>query len=167
MKPVIHYFLTIMVIFLLTACDDNLMATDSATFENTTWNADQEIDFQMEPIDTINDYDIYLNMRNNQDYAYKNLWLITQMKFPQGKIVTDTLQYVMANARGEFLGSGKDVVENKLVFKSGFRFRESGTYQLKLQQAMRKSGSATPLPQLEGVLDVGYSIEKNSQDGSN
>jgi len=106
-------------------------------------------------------------MRNNKEYAYKNLWLITQMKFPQGKIVTDTLQYAMADAQGAFLGTGKDVVENKLTYKKEFRFRESGTYQLTLQQAMRKSGDATPLQQLDGVLDVGYTIEKEIQNGSN
>ena len=156
-----------MAVLLLTACDENLMATDSAAFTNTAWNAGESVEFQLEPVDTINDYDIYLNMRNNQNYAYKNIWLITQMKFPQGKVFTDTLEYAMANARGEFLGSGKDVIENKLVFKREFRFRESGTYQLKLQQAMRKSGSATPLKELSGVLDIGYTIEKQIENGSN
>ncbi|SCY36899.1 protein involved in gliding motility GldH [Nonlabens sp. Hel1_33_55] len=167
MKPQHRLTIFILVMFAITGCDDNLVATDNISFDSAAWPANEPVEFMIEPVDTISDYQIYLNMRNNKAYAFKNLWLITQMKFPQGKIVTDTLEYAMADARGAFLGTGSDVVENKLTYKKGFRFRESGTYQLTLQQAMRKSGSATPLPQLEGVLDVGYSIEKNSQDGSN
>ncbi|PRP67893.1 gliding motility lipoprotein GldH [Nonlabens agnitus] len=147
-------------------CDDNLVATDSKSFDGASWPASEPAQFLIEPVDTVTDFQIYLNMRNNKSYAYKNLWLITQMKFPQGKIVTDTLEYAMADARGAFLGTGSDVVENKLIYKKEFRFRESGTYQLTLQQAMRKSGSAQPLEQLEGVLDVGYTIEKEIQNGS-
>ncbi|BAO55018.1 gliding motility lipoprotein GldH [Nonlabens marinus] len=150
----------------LTSCDESLVDSGTQTFPDMAWPGDDEAVFEITPPDTLNTYDINIRLRNNANYAYKNLWLITQMKFPQGKIVTDTLEYDMANAQGEFLGSGQDVVENKLGYRKEFRFRESGTYQLSLQQAMRKSGSATPLEQLEGVLDVGYTIEKEITDGS-
>lgn len=151
---------------LLVSCDDNLVGTDHYDFENTAWPAATPVQFKIQPNDTLQTYNLFLHLRNNKDYSYKNLWLITQMKFPQGKVVTDTLQYAMADARGAFLGQGSDVVENKLVYKKGFRFRESGTYQLTLKQAMRKSGNATALKQLEGVLDIGYTIEKGQLDGN-
>ncbi len=150
----------------LLSCDENLVATSHHNFEKTTWSANTPVVFQLATVDSLQTYDVFLHLRNNKDYAYKNLWLITQMKFPQGKVVTDTLQYAMADARGAFLGQGSDVVENKLVYKRGFRFRESGTYQLTLQQAMRKSGDAAPLPELKGVLDIGYTIEKQTQNGN-
>ncbi len=150
----------------LGSCDENLVSSDTTSFEDVAWPADQPAIFDIEPPDSLTDYNINFRLRNNPSYAYKNLWLITQMKFPQGKIVTDTLEYDMADPQGNFLGTGHDVVENKLRYLKGFRFRESGTYQLSLQQAMRKSGSADPLEQLEGVLDVGYSIEKRTSDGS-
>jgi gliding motility-associated lipoprotein GldH len=150
----------------LTSCDETLAGSGSQSFPEMAWPQEQPAVFEINPPDSLMEYHINLRLRNNQDYAYKNLWLITQMKFPQGKIVTDTLEYDMADAQGAFLGSGHDVIENKLGFKKEFRFRESGTYQLTLQQAMRKSGSATPLEQLEGVLDVGYTIEKEIKDGS-
>ncbi len=149
----------------LTSCDESLIDSDTQAFPDMAWPGSDPAVFEIKPPDTLNSFDINLRLRNNADYAYKNLWLITQMKFPQGKIVTDTLEYDMANAQGEFLGSGHDVVENKLGYRKEFRFRESGTYQLSLQQAMRKSGSAAPLEQLEGVLDVGYTIEKEIKDG--
>ncbi len=142
------------------------MDSGTKSFPSAEWSQDSPANFDIKPPDSITDYNIYLRLRNNQDYAYKNLWMITQMKFPQGKIVIDTLEYNMADAQGKFEGTGHDVIENKLGYLKGFRFRESGTYQLSLQQAMRKSGSAIPLEQLSGVLDVGYSIEKQLQDGN-
>jgi len=143
------------------------MDSGTQSFAAMEWPQDVPAVFEIHAPDSLKEYNVNLRLRNNQDYDYKNLWLITQMKFPQGKIVTDTLQYAMADAQGAFLGTGKDVVENKLTYKKEFRFRESGTYQLTLQQAMRKSGDATPLQQLDGVLDVGYTIEKEIQNGSN
>jgi hypothetical protein len=60
------------------------------------------------------------------------------------------------------------VYENKLWLKEGIRFRESGTYQLALKHAMRKTGEINGDAQLKGILEVGYSIEKQVQkNGSN
>jgi gliding motility-associated lipoprotein GldH len=150
----------------LCSCDENLMDSGTQSFAAMEWPENEPAIFQINAPDSLKEYNLNLRLRNNQDYDFKNLWLITQMKFPQGKIVTDTLEYDMADAQGKFLGTGHDVVENKLRYLKGFRFRESGTYQLSLQQAMRKSGSAAPLEQLEGVLDVGYTIEKQIPDGT-
>lgn len=161
-----RYIIILLLVASLISCDENLAGSGTMSFDKMAWPQDQPAVFEINPPDSLTSYDIHLNLRNNQEYAYKNLWLITQMKFPQGKIVTDTLEYDMADPQGEFLGSGKEIVENKLGYKKGFRFRESGTYQLILKQAMRKSGSAKPLEQLEGVLDVGYTLVKQTTDGS-
>lgn len=166
MSFLVRFVAFLVVLTVITACDDRVVATDSNTFETAAWSARDTVLFNLEPVDTLMNYNIYLHLRNNKEYAFKNLWLITKMKFPQGKIVTDTLQYEMADARGAFLGKGSDIVDNKLTFKKEFRFRESGTYLLSIQQAMRKSGNATPLEELDGVLDVGYTIEKELNDGN-
>ncbi|WP_405351102.1 gliding motility lipoprotein GldH [Nonlabens sp. Asnod3-H03] len=152
----------------LISCDHNIVKTQSVAFSDAQWSLTEAPVFKIESIDTVNTYDMFLNLRNNHDYAYSNLYLIAEMKFPQGKIVTDTLEYDMATPQGQFLGTGySDVYENKLWYKEGVRFRESGTYLLTLRHAMRKNGSVDGIAQLKGVLDIGYSIEKQVQHGSN
>ncbi|MGJ8683168.1 MAG: gliding motility lipoprotein GldH [Nonlabens sp.] len=152
----------------LVSCDQNLVDSQSVAFNDAQWDLLEAPVFEIQPVDTINSYDMFLNLRNNHDYAYRNLFLIAEMKFPHGKIVTDTLEYEMATPQGAFLGTGySDVYENKLWYKEGVRFRESGTYQLTLRHAMRKNGSVDGIAQLEGILDIGYSIEKQVQHGSN
>jgi len=160
--------LLILSCLILVSCDQNLVDSQSVAFSGAQFNLLEAPVFKVEPVDTINTYNMFLNLRNNHEYAYSNLYLITEMKFPHGKIVTDTLEYEMANPQGEFLGSGYgDVYENKLWYKEGVRFRESGIYQLTLRHAMRKNGSVDGIAQLEGVLDIGYSIEKQVQHGNN
>ena len=86
------------------------------------------------------------------------------MDFPHGKKVTDTLEYEMAKADGSLLGTGfSDIKENKLWYKEGVVFKESGEYILKVQQAMRENGEVDGVENLKGVTDVGFRIEKTEQ----
>ncbi len=165
MKTVVFLLLSCLV---LTSCDQNLVDSQSVSLSDAQWDILEAPVFTIEPVDTVNTYDMFLNMRNNHDYGYSNLFLIAEMKFPEGKIVTDTLEYEMATPQGKFLGTGySDVYENKLWYKEGVRFRESGTYLLTLRHVMRKNGSVDGIAQLEGILDIGYSIEKQVQYGNN
>jgi gliding motility-associated lipoprotein GldH len=154
---------------LITSCDEQLVNAEYHNLPKTGWAIEDVATFQIPQQDSLASYNVFINLRNTHDYEYNNLWLISQMKFPQGKVVTDTLEYRMTEADGSFLGSGSnDVYENKLWLKEGIRFRESGTYQLALKHAMRKTGEINGDAQLKGILEVGYSIEKQVQkNGSN
>jgi len=82
------------------------------------------------------------------------------MNFPNGKVLKDTLEYQMAKPSGEFLGEGfSDIKENKLWYKEGVVFNESGEYKIKIQQAMRMNGEVNGIENLEGVIDIGFRIE--------
>lgn len=152
----------------LLSCDDLLVDANYKSLPSTGWDINDTATFDITSQDTLTSYNLFLNLRNTHEYEYNNLWLISQIKFPHGKIVTDTLQYQMATPDGEFLGSGSnDVYENKLWLREGVRFRESGTYQIALKHAMRRTGEVKGDTQLKGILEVGYSIEKQVQDGSN
>jgi gliding motility-associated lipoprotein GldH len=162
------YLFFLAVITLISSCDEQLVNAEYHDLPKTGWAIEDVATFQIPPQDSLASYNLFINLRNTHDYEYNNLWLISQMKFPEGKVVTDTLEYRMTEADGSFLGSGSnDVYENKLWLKEGFRFRESGTYQLALKHAMRKTGEVNGDAQLKGILEVGYSIEKQVQNGSN
>jgi gliding motility-associated lipoprotein GldH len=70
----------------------------------------------------------------------------------------------MTDARGVYLGEGfTDIKENKLFYKEEKVFPKSGKYTLNIRHAMRKSGEINAIPFLQGVQDVGFSIEKIEQ----
>ncbi|WP_417619306.1 gliding motility lipoprotein GldH [Oceanihabitans sediminis] len=126
-----------------------------------TWSKDHVVAFKVAAPDTTNKYNMFVNLRNNQDYKYNNLFIIVEINFPHGKTIKDTLEYKMAKPNGEFLGTGfSSIKENKLWYKEDFIFTEMGEYQINIEQAMRENGKVHGVKDLEGITDVGLRIEK-------
>lgn len=126
------------------------------------WHKDSVVTFTYKNTDTTEVYNLFINIRNNNDYSFSNLYLITEMNFPKGKVVVDTLEYMMAYPNGKWMGVGfTDVKISKLWYKENVRFTELGIYSLSIRQAMRKNGKIDGLEKLEGITEVGLRIEKS------
>jgi gliding motility-associated lipoprotein GldH len=153
----------IIIVSLITlSCNDSTVFDIYKPISKTQWHKDSIISFDFNPIDTISTNSIYINLRNNNDYQYSNLFLIVGIDFPNNFSVIDTLEYEMADVEGKFLGSGfTDLKENKLEYKSNVVFPSTGTYNISVQHAMRKSGDIEGISLLQGITDVGLRIEKN------
>ena len=151
-------------IFTLLSCNDD---QEYAEFQdlNGVWKKTDTVKFRfLQPVDSVK-YDLFFNIRVDRSYGFNNLYLISKIKFPHGKIVQDTLEYRMAKPNGELLGKGgTGVKESKLWYKQGVTFPEEGRYKVFLRQAMRKRGEVKALDSLEGVMDVGLIIEKQKKD---
>ena len=105
-------------------------------------------------------YNLFLNIRNTEDYPFNNLFIITELTYPQGKTLSDTLEYAMAYPDGKLIGTGfTSLKENKLIYKEGFRFDETGEYTFQISQAMRKYDQINGVKELKGISDVGLPIE--------
>lgn len=153
------YSVLILAVTCLVSCDKNRVFDDYKSIPDG-WNKDSIITFNLKNIDSVQAYDLFINIRNNNDFSYSNLFLIAQIQFPQGKVLTDTLEYQMATPGGNWLGTGfGDVKENKLWYKEGVKFTETGQYKVSIQHAMRKSGSEEGIEDLEGITEVGFRIE--------
>ncbi len=155
-------FVIIIVSLITLSCNDSTVFDIYKPISKTQWHKDSIISFDFNPIDTISTNSIYINLRNNNDYQYSNLFLIVCIDFPNNFSVIDTLEYEMADVKGKFLGSGfTDLKENKLEYKSNVVFPITGTYNISVQHAMRKSGDIEGISLLQGITDVGLRIEKN------
>lgn len=142
------------------ACDSKSVFDDYETVPEV-WNKDKTISFKVSPPDSTKAYNLFVNLRNTNAYKYNNLFLIVEMNFPHGKSIVDTLEYKMAKPNGEFLGTGlSSVKENKLWYKEGVVFNESGEYTVKIKHAMRENGEVNGVANLEGITDIGFRIEK-------
>jgi len=125
------------------------------------WNIDEPVVLEIEELDTIQPYNLYLTLRNDNRYPYSNLYLITQMEFPQGRTLIDTLEYEMAAPDGAWLGQGfGDIKESTLWYKDGVRFRESGIYTFTIKHAVRKNGNISGDQTLKGITEIGLRIEE-------
>ncbi|AXT51804.1 gliding motility lipoprotein GldH [Aquimarina sp. BL5] len=153
-------FLTLLFLLIsIVSCDDTRVFDEYKTVSDS-WEKDEKISFALPELDSLQGYNLFINVRNTNDYKFSNLFLISEMEFPNGKIVTDTLEYEMAKPNGEWLGVGfTDLKESKLWYKENVNFAEKGVYKVVLQHAMRKNGETLGINSLEGITDIGFRIE--------
>jgi gliding motility-associated lipoprotein GldH len=116
------------------------------------------IKFEVDIQDTISAHDFYVNVRQATGYPYSNLFIELSTQYPDKKVQKDTLECILANERGEWLGDGAgDLWDNKILFKKNLKFPYKGKYTFTFTQGMRLD----PLPL---ILDVGMCIEKSKKE---
>jgi gliding motility-associated lipoprotein GldH len=154
---------SIAVLFLLVSCDSNIIYSDSSELPGY-WDLNEKIEFVIPQLDSLKKYNLFVSVRNTNEYPFNNLFLIVQMDFPYGLSIADTLEYKMANPNGTWLGEGIGTVkESKLWYKENVSFFESGNYNITITQAVRNNGVVGGVTKLEGITDVGFSIEEVTQ----
>lgn len=154
---------TFLLIALLLSCDSQRKFEKFETIDSMGWNKDEPISFEFDIQDTIQTNNLFINIRNTNDYLYNNLFVITELNYPNGFSVIDTLEYEMADHRGNWLGTGfTDVKESKLFYRENFSFPNSGKYTFQISQAMRKRNEISGVVYLKGISNVGFRVEKAS-----
>ncbi|VXB95424.1 Gliding motility lipoprotein GldH [Flavobacterium sp. 9AF] len=142
------------------SCDDKRVFDEYKSL-NGKWEKDNVVQFTFEQNDTINPYNLFLNIRNNKDYPFNNLFVTVALQQPDSLVKMDTLEYAMANPDGSLMGEGfSDIKESKLWYQENFVFKQKGKYTIQIQQALRETGSVTGVDELKGVTDIGFRIEK-------
>lgn len=153
-------FFLILLLVISVSCDKKRVF-DEYKSVGQSWHKDSVVSFTIEQKDTVSKHHIYLNIRNDKNYPFNNLFLIVEMEQPNKKTFVDTLEYQMAKPDGTLLGNGlTDTKENKLYYKENFVFQKEGKYNFYIQQAVRQSGKIQGVEKLEGVIDVGLRVEK-------
>ncbi len=147
--------------FLLFSCGEKPVF-DSYQSVGNSWHRDSLVSFDFEVQDSAVAYNLFLNIRANSSYPFSNIFLIVSHESPSEQIKVDTLEYIMATPDGKMLGNGfSDIKESKLWYKENYRFSETGKHIIRIEQALRKRNEVEGLERLDGVSDVGLSIEKH------
>ncbi len=150
--------LSFLVAILLFSCDEKRVF-DEYKSVGSSWHKDSIVSFELPVLDSTKNHDVFLNIRNNNNYPFSNLFLIVSFEKPNGYTKVDTLEYQMAEPDGTLLGEGfTDIKESKLYFKENMKFK--GKYRVKIKQAVRESGKVAGIDRLEGITEVGLRIEK-------
>jgi len=153
-------FLLLASFIVMVSCNNGMVFSKYQTIDSGIWNKEDTIKFEFSEIDTINPYHLFINIRNDEDYSYSNLFLIAELNTPEGETIKDTLEYQMSKPDGQWLGKGYgSVKENKLWYKENAIFTSKGVYTVELSHAMRKNGKVDGIINLEGITDVGFQIE--------
>ena len=149
----LNKFAFLVSLLLIVSCDGNKVYDKYVAINPEGWIITETIDFSVELNSTQVDlYDVLIGLRNNNDYLYSNLFLFVEVENPIGETTLDTLQYLLAEPSGSWIGKGVGSIKHNL-----FKYKESqnlqeGIYKFKIRQGMRSNI-------LLGLEDIGVRIE--------
>ena len=154
------YLIILLFFGFFTACQNKIVKQQIKDIQNGTWHRDSIVSIQFKPVDTIQPYNLFFLIRNDNNYPYANIFVIAKMTNNRQKII-DTLEYAMADEKGNWLGSGIwDLKESKLIYKKNFKFKDTLPVTISIEHAVRKTGQILGDEELPGIKTIGIIIEK-------
>ena len=145
----------------LVSCDKNRVF-DEYKEVGSAWHQDSLVVFDVPALEAKKKYNMFLNLRDNNEYPFNNIFLIVTLEQPNKVSLVDTLEYAMANPDGSLLGNGfTDIKESKLAYKQNV-IGQPGPYKVIIRQAVRQTGKISGVTELPGITDVGFRIEKTN-----
>lgn len=140
--------------FITSSCDTGVFFAGDYRIDEEGWNMAETVDFEVDVNDTVSFYDFLIELRNNNDYAYSNLFLFVNTSFPDGSIAHDTLGCLLADPRtGEWFGKQSGYyISERIPFHKNVRFYMPGKYHFEIRHGMREDD-------IKGIRNVGLRIE--------
>ena len=154
MKKIFQWALAAFCLCWLAACQPKIIYETYKEIDQRSWNKDSLAVFEIPVTDTIHHFDLYINVRNDVNYNYSNLWLFVTIEEPDGKSVEDKFEITLAEPSGKWMGEGMGGLKTReVLYRRNIFFPSSGNYTITLQQGMRENV-------LKGISDVGVRIER-------
>ena len=146
--------IVVLVSMLLASCDGTVYHSEYADINEDGWKVCDSACFDVQVDDTTHLFDLLVEVRNNVDYPYSNLFLFVNTTFPDGSISCDTLELPLADPSGSLLGkhSGRYVDSRYRLRGQPVRFPMMGKYHFAIANGMRDEA-------VEGIAHVGFLVE--------
>lgn len=120
----------------------------------TGWANGQALSFDINATDSVQVYNLYLDVAYNQDYPFQNLYFDIETTFPDGKKGTQMLGVDLFDKSGKCQGEcSRKACTLSIVLREGLRFNALGSHKLVLSPRMRQS-------LLPGLVDFSIKMEK-------
>lgn len=139
----------------LMACNSNRLYKQETDIPNNVWDYTKPIEFTLNVQDNSIPYDLNLLVRHGSLYPSSNLWLFVSTSSPSGKSQTDTVECLLTEPKGAWLGDGMgDIWDLTIAYKRGIKLVETGTYKMKITQGMR-------MEQLPQIMSIGVEVNRS------
>lgn len=149
MRHLLHIFLLGMVVAAFSACNSDIVYSHFSPISSNKWHIDSVAHFDFTVEDAAPDYRVLVYVRHTERYPYQNMWL-----FVDDGLYRDTLEFYLADDRGQWLGDRKHgFIEMPVLLEENKHFADTGVYHYSIQHAMRDT-------LLRGVTDVGLEIRR-------
>jgi gliding motility-associated lipoprotein GldH len=151
-KYISYFIFAVIVLSGLYACKQNTFFESTLEIPGNKWESDKTAVFDFTISDTLQFYNLIIQIANTDNYRNSNLWLFIRTHLSKSEIASDTLEFILSNEKGKWLGEkvGKSW-HNDLIYKSKIRFPQTGKYSVEITQGMRDL-------KLNGIEQIGFKI---------
>lgn len=142
---------------LLGSCDRSRVFDKNKDVDQEGWIKEDFVKFEVDIKDSLQPYNVFVNVRNTTEYNYSNIYFFIRTLVPGGQEAADTINCWLAQPDGKWLGSGMGKYrDSQIPLLINVRFPRAGKYVFELEQAMREE-------KLKGIAAVGIRVEKAKQ----
>lgn len=155
MKHKFLYISILIIVFVCLSCEKREAYYHFSELKEASWSRFDTIYFDIDSLSVIPNvpYDITIELANNSDYPYQNIWLYIQDDFEGKDFSFEEKQYELADKLGKWHGSGfGSLYQLPLLYKKDVVFPQKRNYQLKVVHGMRDEP-------LVGIEKIGLKIE--------
>lgn len=157
LKKTARVLLFISVLLLITNCGQTVLVDNFMEVDENNWDVAQKLKTEVVINDTLSSFNFYINVRNTTEYPNSNFFVFIKTTFPDGKVAIDTLECILADYQGKWLGKGNSKLkDSKIMFKKAAIFPMKGKYIFEVEHAMREKV-------ITGIKTIGFAIEQNKK----
>lgn len=140
-------------LFGLTGCVEPVIHSSEEVLPDEGWYLDDSRSFDFHITDHTVPVDFFLQVRNNKDYPYRNMYVFVDIDFPSGSNRRDTVSFILATPDGRWVGEGGgSTYDNDVMFIRRAMLPDTGRYSVRIGHGMRDSV-------LIGVERIGLIVE--------
>lgn len=141
---------------LLYSCGPSPLFEKTFEIDNQIWSYEDGKLFSFEAIDTINTYDLILDLVHSENYSFENLYIQLLTRFPDLENVTDEISIPLIKDDGHWVGKGSADKRVRVYLQQSLRFQQLGEHTILLKQHSREE-------QLKGVSSLRLAIYPHLQ----
>lgn len=154
MRRISIVIISALALAMMQGCNKKVYYAMEQDVDETGWNMDEKLKYEVDIKDTLQVFDFYIDVRNSIRYTKANTFLFINTTFPDGTVAYDTMECPLADVQGHWYGrrTGR-YVDSRFVFRRHVIFPRSGKYHFEIAHGMRDTNIA-------GLKSVGLRIEK-------
>ncbi len=145
---------------LMSSCSGNTCYSESREVSPEGWSMDSALCFPVtftpEILDETEDFQVNIMVRNDDRYAWQNLWLFIDRVAADSVAVRDTMEIFLSDNSGRWIGSGVGSLHTlSEVYIDTLHVDKPGEYVFGVKHGMR-------VENLDGICNIGLTVEKIS-----
>jgi len=150
----IYLIMSFFALLLFAGCNSKTYYVEVKQLPDEKWAVNKPLYYKMTIEDSMQYYNMYIQLRNTTDFETQNFYVFMKTKYPDGHTEQDTLGFILCDKFGNWTGKGNGrLKDNKFLFQPKVRFPFNGEYIFTVTQGMRTD-------EVVGIESFGIVLEK-------